>query len=364
MTPRERMLAVFKGLKVDRILWQPRLHHWYDVNKKLGTLPSRYRNASIIEIYDDLRATPRSYHFFNPCIRTLQGGKVEVETWEDEMTIRRKYRTPKGVLRESIRKTEYGTATYHIEYPVKSIEDLRVLAYIVEGQEFEFDKEAYLRAMEEVGERAESIVGVPHLPIMRLIVSYMGFGATVKALWKHPREVEDFLSLLDASDDRRFKVIKESPIRIVNFGDNIHHDLVSPPWFRKYVLPYYQRRTKELHEAGKFCTSHWDGNVGKVLPFVRQTGLDGIECLTPKPQGDVTLEEIKEALGDKILIDGLPATHFLPSVSREELRTFVEKVLKMFYPHLILGISDMLPPGGDIEKVRFVSELVEAFEPP
>jgi hypothetical protein len=364
LSPKEIMLAIFKGMKVERILWQPRLHHWYEVNKKLGSLPSKYKNASIIEIYDDLRASPRSYHFFNPCIRTIQGGKVEIETWEDEATIRRKYRTPMGILRESLRKTEYGTASYHTEYPAKSVEDLRILGYVVENQEFEFDREVYEKALEEVGERAEPIVGVPHLPIMRLIVSYMGFEATVKALWKHPGEVEGFLSLLDASDDRRFKVIKESPIRIVNFGDNIHHDLVSPPWFEKYVLPYYRRRTKELHEAGKFCTSHWDGHVRKVLPFVSQTGLDGIECLTPKPQGDVTLEEIKEALGDKILIDGLPATHFLPGVSRKELEAFVKKALDIFYPRLILGISDMLPPGGDIEKVRFVSGLVEAYEPP
>jgi len=361
LTPRDRVIAVFKGLKPDKVPWQPRLHHWYAVNKKLGTLPAKYRDAGILEVYDDLKASPRSYHFFNATIRIVQGGDVKVKTWEDEFTISTKYETPKGSLREMQRKTEHGIASYHIEYPVKSVEDLLILAYVIGHQSFEFDMPLYEAARREVGERAEPIVSVPHLPIQRLIIYYMGFKATVQALWKYPDKVEDFLSILDLSDDIRFKIVGSSPIRIVNFGDNIHHDLVSPPWFRKYVLPYYWRRTRELHEVGKYCTSHWDGRVGKLLSYVRQTGLDGIECLTPQPQGDVTLEEMKEALGDMVLIDGLPATHFLPQVSNAELKAFAEKVLMMFSPRLILGVSDMLPPGGDIEKIRLISEMVEAF---
>jgi hypothetical protein len=40
---------------------------------------------------------------------------------------------------------------------------------------------------------------------------------------------------------------------------------------------------------------------------------DGIEALTPSPQGDATLEEIKEHIGDKILLDGIPAIYFMAS---------------------------------------------------
>jgi len=75
----------------------------------------------------------------------------------------------------------------------------------------------------------------------------------------------------------------------------------------------------------------------------------------------VTLEELKEALGDKILIDGIPATHFLPPVKRDELKTFVGKLLDTFSPNIIVGISDMLPPDGSIEKVRMVGRIVKEY---
>ena len=65
---------------------------------------------------------------------------------------------------------------------------------------------------------------------------------------------------------------------------------------------------------------------------------------------------------DMILIDGIPATHFLSLVKREELEKFVYRLLDLFEPSIIPGISDMLPPDGDIEKVRTVSKIVTEYK--
>ncbi len=104
-----------------------------------------------------------------------------------------------------------------------------------------------------------------------------------------------------------------------------------------------------------------DGSLKALLPLINEAGFDGIEAATPLPQGDVTLEELKAALGDTILLDGIPAILFLPQYSAEELLDFATRVLDMFAPNLILGISDELPPPADIEKVRLVAQLVEDY---
>jgi hypothetical protein len=64
-----------------------------------------------------------------------------------------------------------------------------------------------------------------------------------------------------------------------------------------------------------------------------------------------------------VLVDGIPATHFLPPFTRQEVEEFAHKVLDLFAPSLILGISDELPPGGDIEAVRMVSQMVRDYVP-
>ncbi len=95
------------------------------------------------------------------------------------------------------------------------------------------------------------------------------------------------------------------------------------------------------------------------MPYLKDLPCEGIEALTPAPQGDVELEEIAAHIGDKVLLDGIPAVLFMPQYSREELMATVEKVVELFSPRLILGISDELPEGTGAdaaERVRLVAD--------
>ena len=157
-------------------------------------------------------------------------------------------------------------------------------------------------------------------------------------------------------------MINKSPIRMVNFGDNIHGGLLNDELFEKYILPVYQKRCKLLHEHNKFVYAHWDGDVKSVLKYVKDTGLDGIEAITPLPQGDVTLQEVKEALGDDIwLIDGVAAILFDTRYTEEQLIEQVKECIDLFAPKLILGISDEISSTGDMERVRIVRDYVEEY---
>jgi hypothetical protein len=42
----------------------------------------------------------------------------------------------------------------------------------------------------------------------------------------------------------------------------------------------------------------------------------------------------------------------------DELVTCTKKLVDLFYPRLVLGISDEIPPDADIERVRLVGKLV------
>jgi hypothetical protein len=234
---------------------------------------------------------------------------------------------------------------------------------VLENQEFEFDTQLYDEVFRMIGDRSEPIVNLPWASIQRLTVDWMGLEKTVLSLWKRPKETNDVVQAIQDGDSRRIDFIKKTPFKFVNFADNIDQDLVSPPLFEKYMLPWYKEKTRELHEAGKICVSHWDGNIKRLLGYVKETGLDSLECVPPLPMGNVILEELHEAMGEMVLFDGLPANHFLDMVSKQELEDFTKQILKLFSPRIILGISDQLPPNGDIEKVRMVSEIVEQFTP-
>lgn len=169
--------------------------------------------------------------------------------------------------------------------------------------------------------------------------------------------------MIEEWDDKMYEMILHGPVKILNFGENIDAHIDSPRLFNEYLLPDYRKRISQVHQRGKFCHIHMDGSLKPLLPLINKAGFDGIEAATPLPQGDVTLEELKDALGDTTLIDGIPAILFLPQYSYKDLEEFTIKVLELFSPNLILGVSDEVPPTADIEKVKFVSDIVKQFEP-
>jgi len=354
-------MAVFEGRKTDRLLWQPRLHHWYGVNKARGTLPRRYVGRDILEVYDDLKASPRGYHFYDQTLKLLEGENVKLATKEDENSVHTKYMTPIGNLTQVEKKNIYATGRMRIEYLLKGVEDFRVLSYIVRNQRFEFDEELFKEIEGLLDDRCEPLLNIPWGSIMRLLIVYMGFEKGTVAIYKHRAEVEELLRVFDESDSDLFDLVAKMPFRIVNFLDNIDEGLISPTLFTKYMMPYYRRRTKEIHQAGKFCTSHWDGKVKGLLAFAKDTGLDGLECVPPSPQGNVSVQELRVGLKNMILCDGIPATHFLPTSSDLELKRFVNTLVESFSPRLIVGISDMMPPDGEIERARMIGKVLEDY---
>jgi hypothetical protein len=363
----ESILRILRKESAGEIVWAPRLEHWYEVNRFTGNLPLEYRDKSLLEICDDLGTFPRTYYYFDETIKVIQEGDVQVSTTEDSERIVSLYSTPKGKLREVRRKQIEGLASiavspYWSEHLVKEVEDIQSLKYVLENQIFEFDRELYEVVKGKVGDRGPPTISCPAVPIANLTITYLGLLKTNLWLRKYLKDVEDLLQVLDDYNGRFLEAVRNSPIPIVNFVDNIDRNLFSPTMFAKYILPYYKRRTAELHASGKLCTAHWDGKLKSLLQYSRETGLDGLECVTPQPQGDVTLEEIHSALGDMILLDGIPAITFLPWVKNSELETFTRSVLRLFLQHLILGVSDLVPPNVNIEKIRLVTRIVEKFQ--
>ncbi|HET6453264.1 MAG TPA: uroporphyrinogen decarboxylase family protein [Armatimonadota bacterium] len=360
MNFRERTMAIFAHQPVDNVVYQPRIEHWYGVNQREGTLPERYKNMTLLDVYDDLGCSIRSYPWFNGCLKCADAPSVKAEgEWQGDVYSTR-WVTPASTLEQRNRHT--SLASHTDKYPVEKPEDIPAMEYILRGRTWWFDNEAFEKGNAEIGDRAAPMIFIPRINMQRLFIEIMGVENTLYALADDRPMVEKLIRTIDETDQQMLQVVAESPVPIINFGDNVDHHFLPPNLFERYVLPEYQRRAEFFRKAGKFTHAHWDGNIKLLLPYARQTGLDGIEALTPIPQGDVTVEEMKDALGDMVLLDGIPMTWFLPHETNEDLERVTRQVIETFSPNLVLGVSDEPSPVCDIEKVRLVAEILKEYE--
>jgi hypothetical protein len=353
----ELNLSIFRGESPGALLWQPRLEYWYDINKKQGTLPDNLKEAGLLDVYDYCYASVR--YFTKPLDVRYKNVHV-TEQWESNTRLRRTWKTPAGTLTDVMHFDKWRVSRHYAEYKLKKLEDFKVLEYIFQDEDWYWDQHVYEQDLTRVGERGSPQFYFRRSPIPGLFIDHMGFEDAIYAMHDHPELIQHYVEFATEADNAIYEILAQAPIPILNLGENIEAAMFSPPIWKEFMVPYYRKRVEQLHAAGKFVHIHMDGTLKPLLPHLRDCPWDAIEAPTPTPQGDVTLEEIKEAMGDLLLIDGIPAILFLPNLYPvDTLIECAKQVVELFYPRLILGVSDELPPDADIERVRLLGKLAQ-----
>lgn len=361
MTFREMNLRVFQRKPIPHVLFQPRMEPWFAWHRIFGTLPAAYKDMDVRQFYDACGCSMRTFAYYtdlpSPVYVTYDEG---VQVWESqEGNVKtRVLAMPVGELVERQHLTVDQTWRV-VDFAVKGPDDLRTLGWLFRHTHYHFSEEIFAQGSDFIGERGVPQFWVPKSPYQALAQQWMKLADLVYAIADMPDLVADVMQAIDDSYDALYEELTAcSAVQILNFGENLHDSLFSPAWFERYLLPWYEKRAGQLAKAGIYTHIHMDGYFHSLLPYLKDLPFDGLEALTPQPQGDVTVEEMAEAMGDKILLDGIPAVLFAPPYSREELMAMAEKIVALFHPRLVLGISDEVPEGAGeeaIERVKMVA---------
>ncbi len=351
------------GQSGGKIIWQPRIECWYtDKQFAREPLPEPYTGMTPQELYRALDCSARIYPY-NASYRWVPDPREHwTVTERNDGLVEYLIETPAGNQTLIVRPTPTSPHPVTVKREVATEEELRVAAWRQRHGTWEWDQAAFDRVAADWGDLGAPVMFMPRMNVQCLYIEKMGVKNGLYAIYDWPAAIEGFFEALHDSHDQLIDLINASPIRMINFGENVHAGTLSPPLFEQYHLPECQHRARRLHAAGKHVYSHWDGDTKPLLRYARDTGLDGIEAITPKPQGDVTLEEVKEALGDDMVYwDGIPAVLFDSIFPEEQLVACVERLIELFAPRLVLGISDEISSTGEIERVRLVGEIVDRY---
>lgn len=363
MTFREMNLRVFRRQPIPHVLFQPRMEPWFAWHQTFDSLPALYRHMDVRQFYDACDCSMRTFDYYTELsspVSVVYDDAVRLRESTEGAVKTRIFSTPLGELVERQHLTQDQTWRV-VDFAVRTPDDLRALRWLFSHSHYVFSPEAFGRGSEFVGSRGVPQFWVPKSPYQALAQQWMKLADLVYAIADAPTLVADVMQAIDAAYDPLYEQITACPdVQIVNFGENLHDSLFSPAWFERYLLPWYTARAGQLARAGIHTHVHLDGYFRSLLPYLRHLPFDGIEALTPEPQGDVSLDELAANIGDKILLDGIPAVLFLPTYTRDELMATVERIAQLFHPRLVLGVSDEVPEGAGAEAIERV-KLVAAW---
>ena len=389
MTPRERFFRVLKGEPVERAPFFPDLTTWYQASRlgvgaeqpyfpgqfipedsPLHALPSRssgrgapcearLAELSFVGLYREFGwgLPAHMYDWFEE--RFTGGVEKLVNTKARHRTVT--WRTPQGDLVRTYKLDAEGSWSEY-GHMVQELSQLDIVRTIVENTRFEPRYERVERFLRETEGFGVCDIVLYRSPFGKLIHEYLGFEATAYALFDHEPAVLDFLAFQEHHDLAFAELAAAAPGSIVILSDHADENLIAPPWYRRFCIPYYRKVCGLLHRAGKFVSTHLDGNFRGFLPFIGETGFDLLDGCTPAPMFNYEVEELAAALAGRPMCCycGVPAGLLTIGLPTERITEFGERIVRAFAGRVIVNVGDILPPTGDIQLVIALGERVRA----
>jgi len=388
------MLCTLRGKPTDMIPWAPRLDLWYNANKHAGTLPAKYRNATLRDITDDLdfgyhAIVPqfkdlrnshddlhRALGIYNlwtmPYSTRLQNVDVAMRTEGDKTHVA--YHTPVGTIAttvvydESMRKA--GASITHIsEHAIKGYKDYPAVEYIFENAEVVPNFAGYQEFADYVGDRgiAAAFLSLAASPMHLLQRELMPMELFFYELHDHPEELTRCAASIGGYFERMFDVCSRSPSDLFLLGANYDTSVTYQPFFSEHITPWLKKFANMLHLTDKFLLTHTDGENTDLLDCYLESEIDVADSICPVPMTKLTFKEVREHFRSRITImGGIPSICLLEdSMPDGKFEAYLESFFSDLGSgdHLILGISDTTPPAADFERIKSIGERVRSFGP-
>jgi len=368
MTPRERILAAFRGETPDVVPCMLDLSHWFYHRYGLPwDLTSAYTEPEYALIDYHQRSgvgfyMPNLAAFFSASYgenvkaetsQALKGGVPEI-TWRLE--------TPLGVL-ERKRIWEPDSYSWAIcGWGVRSEADLRVLAGALASRTYRGHWDNYLAWRKYVGDQGVVYIPGGYSAVGHLLHYWMGVEGTLFAAADWPSAFGEAVERINGNTLLFIDLLAASPAEVICLGDNFFGDVQPPSFFNAWSRAYYVEAVRRLHAAGKRVVVHIDGRLRGALGMIRDTGADGCDAATPGQPGDLSPLACREEAGPGFLLSGgVPPRLWLPGSPLAGFRKAALDWLdlKRCGPRLILNAGDQVPPGAEESRIALLRDLAE-----
>ncbi len=359
----EGLLRLLDGEPSDEIVWTAGITYWITGQQQAGTAKAEWdTEEGCLQLHKELGILPYYYYEKFYVAEPQYDGPIEVtEEREADKNIRR-FRTPAGELTEEKVYSPVSCSLGITKHFVESEGDLDILLYLLEHRHLEpTNIEDYPQRM-EVWKAYDGLpsIGLPRSPLTSLLVEWAGVVNGIYLIMDCPKKVAKVLRLMEEQEGPVIEAICELAPPLVHFPDNLSSDNVTS-FYDDYMAGTHQRRLERLHAAGVKCAVHLDGTVRGLLPKLVRSGFDSIEALTPKPAGDLEIEDIQDLADSDTLIlwGGVPGIMFAPPYTWDQMKAHVQRLIECWGDRpFIMGVADQVPPDGDIEFCRKISELI------
>ena len=265
--------------------------------------------------------------------------QIVENTQQTERGLRRDVRwiTDRGELHE------WYLGEWRQEYLIKTPDDYRILRRALEGTQFTATDEPFQKSEAALGDGGITVGHLTRTPLMEVQIDLAGLERfSLDLADEHPALME----LLEFMTELLLQQLREAittSAQYIKLWENLSIETIGQRHYRQRLMPLYRKILEILDSAGKRLLVHYDGKLRLIADDIAALGIDGIDSLTPAPEGDLTVAEARARWPDKFLWLHPPLGWHreTPAVLTERIRRMIAEAGPRRY---CLMISEDVPP--------------------
>ena len=275
-----------------------------------------------------------------------------------------RYKTPYGELHEKYKYVREDGTTFCMEHMVNGEDDLKIFMHILDDAEYVLRDGAldFIQDLKtKIGDRGLLRAYMPGTPLGMMVRFYTRLD-TLSYLWADNRdELHSLLDVMGENHLRQFELAASLGYDILYGTDDTSTTTISPGMFEEFCMGYTDRIADALHKYGVLYCHHSCGHVNKLLDLYRQTRMDVVDAIGPRPNDVPTFAMIREMLGPNIaIISGMAWTRDPHSKDTAEERKKVAEVIEYRFKESAPGhniVFSIHPfPFHNMDQMNFVAE--------
>jgi len=333
MTMRERLIAVLRGGPVDRVPFVQ-----YD-----GCAGSTEEIWSVVgrENMGVLRWTS-AHSTHAPNCRFEQRPIVRGERHGAITTMH----TPAGSLEQEVLfQPDLGCSATRKHY-VREPNDYDILLAYLRDIEIVPSPETVDQVIADLSDDGLPHVSVDRTPFQQMWIQWVCIEDLSYHLVDCPDRVHACMEAIARNVRRECEIAAQSNAPYIVFPDNITAPVIGDRLFREHCVPFYRELADMLTDGGVPVFVHMDGDLAALHSAIGESGIRGIDSLSPPPDNDTSVETARRLWPTMRLFVNYPSSVHLASeqaVYDQTVRILEEDGNSGL---LEIQISENVPPGA------------------
>jgi len=193
------------------------------------------------------------------------------------------------------------------EYLVKTTDDYKIMKRAFEDVKFTPTNKYFEESEQTLGELGISIgqlgqfndIGYLRTPFQVIQIDFTGLEQFSMDISMELPELMELLEMMNAQMLDAFNCAAKTKAKHIKLWENLSIETMGPDLYRKHLVPIYNKIVNILDISGKKLHVHYDGKLHLIADEIKKLGFEGLDSLTPPPEGDIGIKEARQLWPEK-----------------------------------------------------------------